>query len=275
MKYADLRKEFLSIPRAQINSIGKSLFSEDIYAVHIGTYNAPQVIVQAAIHAREWITTLLVTRQTQYFMRGSPRYGVYFLPCLNPDGVRLAIEGVGFVKDKLMRDFLVEINKGDDFRLYKANGRGVDLNTNFDALWGRGKLNIRYPYSENYIGPYPMSEPETKAIAAFTHSVQPALTISYHTKGQVVYYGFPTQNREELSLDKVIAEDIATAIGYTAIETQSSTGGYKDWCTAKLKIPSFTIEVGADMLAHPVGIEMLDELFLENIRLFEVIERYI
>ena len=89
-------------------------------------------------------------------------------------------------------------NKGKDFSLWKANARGVDLKVNFDAKWGPGKQNVRYPASANYIGSMPFSEPETRALAEFTKEVKPDATISYHTKGGEIYYGFEGRARSSL-----------------------------------------------------------------------------
>ena len=71
--------------------------------------------------------------------------GIYFIPMTNPDGVRLAQEGAGFIRNKELKKNLLQINGGPDFSLWKANINGVDLNTNFDARWGQGKRNVFFP----------------------------------------------------------------------------------------------------------------------------------
>ena len=43
-----------------------------------------------------------------------------------------------------------------------------------------------------------------------------------------------------------------------------SSGGFKDYCVSKLKIPSITIEVGNDCLNHPITKEHLPEIYLRN-----------
>ncbi len=271
MKYAHLKKDFLSIQGTTPFSIGKTHLGEDIYAVHIGRYGTKQIIIQGAIHAREWITIPLITELIKKSKALSLDYGIYFLPCTNPDGVRIATEGVDFIKDNKTRDFLIKINGGEDFSLYKANARGVDLNTNFDAQWGMGQYNIRLPSIANYIGSCPNSEKETKALVEFSLSVKPSLTISYHSKGRVVYYGFVTQSTAEFSRDKNIAESLAASLTYQPVPTANSAGGYKDWCNEKLKIPSFTIEVGADSLNHPIEYRHLPNILQENKSIFKVL----
>ena len=147
--------------------------------------------------------------------------------------------------------------------MYKANAKGVDLNVNFDAGWGKGEFNKREIADENYIGKYPFSASETRALRDFTLSVNPDLTLSYHAKGEEIYWYFNQADKEKLR-DYALAKIIAKSTGYKLKFTPNSYGGYKDWCISKLKIPSFTIEVGLDSLTHPIGEENLQEIFSKN-----------
>ena len=165
---------------------------------------------------------------------------VYFIPVLNPDGVMIALK-----KDKL----------------YKANGRGVDLNVNFDANWGLGSQNIRKVASQNYIGESPFSEPETCAIRDFTLKVMPDYTISYHSKGQEIYYEF---FQKDIAFDLAFAKTISNLTGYQVKKTPFSSGGYKDWCIQKLGISALTIEVGDDKLSHPITNKHLRKIYRQN-----------
>ena len=136
--------------------------------------------------------------------------------------------------------------EGASHTMWKANARGVDLNVNFDAEWGRGALNSRTPGGSNYIGPKPLSESESRALAAFTLKVRPFVTFSFHTKGGEVYWQFMGGG------DRRGAELLAAATGYKIKLTPGSAGGYKDWCIQKLGIPAYTVECGSDGLSHPI-----------------------
>lgn len=266
MTYNELENLFIDLKAEglPIFTIGKSLFGQEIYATHTGSYNGKQLIVQGAIHAREWITARLVTELARYYYTRTEVGGIYFIPIMNPDGVRLVLDGPDFVRCQSTRDFLIGINGSPDFSQYKADGNGVDLNTNFDARWGTGAQNVFCPAAESFVGYYPDSEREVNDLIRFTLKNNPAATISYHTKGQVIYYGFEGQSEASLLRDKRIADLLAESTGYAAIKTANSSGGYKDWCIEKLGIPAFTIETGADYLAHPIGEEHLAEMFEEN-----------
>ena len=83
----------------------------------------------------------------------------------------LAKYGLDTVKEENARKQLLNINKNsEDFSLWKANARGVDINVNFDADWGEGRYNLTYPSSANYIGKDANSEEETRAIVDPRHS---------------------------------------------------------------------------------------------------------
>ena len=202
----------------------------------------PRIIVQYSIHAREYITTYLAMQQILHYQKYGKSGSVYFIPAVNLDGIEKVLNGNP---------------------LYKANINGVDLNVNFDANWGTGKTNIRYKNFENYIGEKPFSESETIALKNFTLSVMPHATISYHSKGEEVYWEF-FQQPNDRKRDEYLAQKLARATGYSLKSTPDSAGGYKDWCIQKLKIPAFTIEVGDDNLTHPIQKKHLPEIFDKN-----------
>ena len=214
-------------------SIGKSVLGKHIWCVHKGNAAGPQILIHGGIHAREFITCPLVLKMLEYYSADTHNTGVYCIPMVNPDGI--------------------EICKTQP--LWKANANGVDLNVNFNAAWGTGAHNVRVAGAENYIGPYPASEPETKALISITTSSKPVITLSYHSKGEVVYWGFggrypyPQKSRK-----------IAVAMGYPLQASAGSAGGYKDWYVQEFGGIGLTVEVGSDALEHPLGLLHLPDL---------------
>jgi g-D-glutamyl-meso-diaminopimelate peptidase len=239
--------------------IGKSIFGRNIYAVKLGE-GYPVGIAQYAIHGREYITAKLAERQ---YFRGECEGSVWLLQLVNPDGCLLSERGLASVRERLWKDFLLDLNGKEDFSLWKANGRGVDLNVNFPARWGKGSTNLFEAGSENYIGERPFSEPETVALKRFTEYIRPDYTISYHTKGEEIYWYFHQPIRYCFR-DKELALSLSRSTGYKLGYAPNSVGGYKDWCIQKFKIPAFTIEVGADWFPHPLGEVALKDIIKRN-----------
>ena len=229
--------------------IGKSLLGRKLFALKIGD-GAPVGIAQYAIHGREFITAkLAITHYQTGLFKGS----CWLIPLMNPDGALLSQVGLSTVKRERLRKYLVERNGGErDFSLWKANARGVDLNVNFDADWGKGTKNTLTAGAENHIGKKPFSEPETLAFKKFTDKIHPDYTVSYHTKGEEIYWYF-YQSMHTCLRDKKLALALSKSTGYTLAYAKGSVGGYKDWCIQTLKIPAFTIEAGSDEFVHPLG----------------------
>lgn len=239
--------------------IGKSVLGRELYAVKIGR-GSPVGIAQYAIHAREWITAKLALLHAEY---GLKKGSVWILPLVNPDGALLSQKGLSSVKDTKRREQLIKWNNSEDFSLWKANANGVDLNVNFPADWGKGEKNIFIPSSENYVGKNPLSEPETIVLKRFTEEVSPDFTVSYHTKGEEIYWYY-YQPLYACARDKKIALRLSEKTGYPLKRAKGSVGGYKDWCIKSLHIPSFTVEVGCDELSHPLGVEHLGDIAEKN-----------
>lgn len=220
MIYEEISSAYAAYKRKKC-VIGYSCQGREIYAFHVGKDYGKQFIAVCGTHGREWICSRLALK----FVRQKVASGGWIIPLLNPDGATLS---------------------QTQSPLWKANFRGVDVNCNFDADWGSGVKNVTVRGAENCIGDYPLSEPETAAIARFTKQVEPFVTLSFHTKGGEIYWEYGGFG------DKAGANILAAYTGYQPKRLTGSAGGYKDWCIKELKIPSYTIECGSDNLAHPI-----------------------
>lgn len=269
MSYQELINRILQLQEEglELFNAGKSVLGKNILATHIGDYTGTQILIQAGIHAREYITTLLLIEQARNLhnndlVKGG---GIYFIFLTNPDGAEISLDGIDSVDCQITRNYLISANNNSlDFSTYKANINLVDLNTNFDANWGNGEQNVFCPSTENFVGFYPESEREVRSLIDFTLRTKPSLTISYHSKGNVIFWGFEGESEQNIERDRQIGEALSETTGYPLIFTENSTGGYKDWCINSLKIPAYTIEVGDDSLSHPLQEEVLPEIYQRN-----------
>ncbi len=244
-------------------SIGKTVLNKNIWCFVLGDNFNKKIIVQGAIHAREYLTSLVIIDMIKYLKNFDFDATIYFVPLVNVDGVKVVMQGLKpFVEAK--QALLKKVDYVNNLKLYKANLNAVDLNVNFDANWGGGKSNVNYQCYQNYIGPHPNSEPETQALINLTNMVKPDATISYHLKGEVVYYGFLGQDKNTFLRDKNLAKFISKKLNYQAKQSKNSAGGYKDFCTTYYGMPAFTIEVAKDKLKHPIPDTELDCICRQN-----------
>lgn len=220
-------------------SIGKSVNGRDIYAIKVGN-GGKTFFITAGIHARENVTCVLAMKQLKRLTeQGANIDTFYFLPMLNPDGAQLCAYGS---EDP----YLLRVNGGSDFTMWKANAGAVDLNVNFDAKYGRGRYNLTYPAPQGYIGSGAGSEPETAALVNFTRKIKPCFTLSYHCAGREIYWEFAGAD-ERL---RKMAYAIGKRLNYTVVDGENqSAGGYKDWCVLN-GIPAVTVEIG--LPPHPL-----------------------
>ena len=163
MTYQELINQILQLQEEglEIFNVGKSVLGKNILATHVGDYSGTQILIQAGIHSREWITSLLLVEQARYLHNNQlvENGGIYFIFITNPDGVEIALDGIDVVDCEITRNYLISANNGSmDFSRYKANINLVDLNTNFEANWGQGNQNVFCPATENFVGFYPNSE---------------------------------------------------------------------------------------------------------------------
>ncbi len=246
-------------PFLQVSTLGRSLVGRPIPLVRMGE-GRKGVLYVGTHHGMEWITSLLLMKYLREYaeaVAGSKSFfglsagylfatrTVYVVPMLNPDGVELQVKGAD--PDNPLTDRLQAMS-GGDFSRWQANGRGVDLNHNYDAGFATYKamepgLGIRGGGPTRYAGEYPESEPETAALCAFLRSTEVAMLLALHTQGGEIYADY---NGYYPPGSRALARRMAELSGYTVArpEAAASYGGLKDWFIAETKRPGFTLECG-------------------------------
>ncbi len=247
--YSELLNSIASM--GTIEYIGSTVLGYGIPLIHIGK-DTPRTLIIGSVHAREYITTLMLNE----VVKQTDNCSFDYIPMLNIDGVLLSINGINLIVDEEKKKNLFKYNNYKmDFSLWKANANGVDLNVNFDADWGEGKYNITYPASENYIGKTPASEPETKAVVNLLKKNNYTMVACYHSKGEVIYWGFESNFRYYKE-----AKAIADQLNYPLMRSDGSAGGIKDYYCTKYNGLGITVEIGKDDLLHPYPLKELPNL---------------
>lgn len=278
--YAQLQKDIQilksNFPFIQVKTIGHSVEGKNIEEITIGK-GSKKVHMDASFHANEWITTLvLMSFLNKYLLsltnsqpiRGINMMPLYSLvklsivPMVNPDGVDLVLNG----PPAALMDKLLAINKGStNFSGWKANIRGVDLNNQFPANWEieKERKEPKSPAPRDFPGDAPLTEPETKAMAALAKNNQFNQLIAFHTQGKEFYWGYEGLEPPE---SRLIATEFEKVSGYRGIQYIDSHAGYKDWFIQEFRKPGFTIELGLGV--NPLPLSQFDEIYSEALGIF-------
>lgn len=248
-------------------SLGKSWDNRNIYQLTLGNPDAEKVVVvQASIHAREYMTTQLVMKQVEFYcanyytgMYKGKYYSELFdhvcvriVPMSNPDGVTISQYGARAIRDTSLRSKLKNICKvfgrgrQSYYRTWKANARGVDLNRNFDARWDILATSIHSASGSGFKGNSPVSEKESKILVDLADKEDTTAVISYHAMGRILYWNFG-QTGSARSKELALMNRVRSETGYRPVLFYSKyqSAGYGDWIAIKKKLPTVTIEIGS------------------------------
>lgn len=267
MRYCELLKKLENYKlKYKVSVIGETIQKRKIFAVEkIVDENFFTAIFVAAVHAREYISTdLLCKFLDEGLFDDIDKFNISFILMANPDGVELCYSGLNSINNENEKRKLLKFNNGSsNFSFWKANAAGVDINNNFNANFGENTSKI-LPSSQGYVGEFAESEAESQALVKFTKSKNVFLTLSYHSKGEEIYFNF-FQDGKRLERDMLIANKFAESTGYLIKNVENiSSGGYKDWCVQSLKIPALTIEIGSDDLSHPIQKRHLNKIYQKH-----------
>ncbi|HKC66616.1 MAG TPA: M14 family zinc carboxypeptidase, partial [Bacteroidia bacterium] len=166
---------------------GRSLYWVKISNNPNVNQSKPQVLYTAIHHAREpeSLTELVYFMWyllENYNTNAEVKYLVdnlelYFVPCVNPDGY--------------IYNYTTNPNGGGLWRKNRRNNGdgtyGVDLNRNYEFLWGYDNIGSSpTTSSDTYRGPSPASEPEIKMMEKFCNTHNFSLAVNNHTYGNLL-----------------------------------------------------------------------------------------
>lgn len=250
--------------RVAVREAGRSVLGRGIWEVIVwdggdecmAREGVSHVLIHAGIHGREYLNCALVMRQTEDFLQKKGEWGkvcFHVLPMVNPDGVEICQR-----KEKL----------------WKANGRGVDLNRNFDAGW-ETYTGYNQPGLLGYKGERPESEPEVRAILEIQETYPLKACISYHSAGRIIYWDYGSVGRLGMA-ERKLAERMAEITGYqmrSTVESRADEAGCSDYFVRKCGIPAVTIETGVGTC--PLDEEEFPGIYQENRNVWEGVAMFV
>lgn len=230
----------LTPPPGDYLTIGYSLGGRPLEVYRFGGGPVEKLIIAGIHGGYEWNTVHLANELIAHF-NAHPDFipaevSLYLVRVVNPDGYARA--------------------RGVDGQM---NDRGVDLNrnwpSNWQADWPRSGCFIYRPVTG---GEYPLSEPETRALADFITQHRFDASISYHSAALGIFAGGYADDRPSLRLAEALAA--VTSYSYPPFDTGCLyTGQFSDWA--------------ADLGIAAVDVELTnhrDTDFAMNLRLLEV-----
>lgn len=237
---------------------GKSVCGRCIDVLHIGSLKH-RVLYCAGFHGSEYLTILAVLKFFEecadaiandtiigrYKMKDFlMEKGLTIVPCVNPDGVEIAIHG----SDAAYKYKPLVDKAAGSTEKWQANARGVDINHNFNAGWNELKnrelaMNIKAPAATRFGGNAPESEPETRTLTNLCRRNDFERAVAFHSQGREIYCSF---GRHTPVMSFRLASVMSQASGYniSVPEDIATGGGFKDWFIEKFKKPALTIEMG-------------------------------
>ncbi len=264
-------------------TIATTAYGRPVTVIRIGT-GQRSLFYNASHHANEWITTPVLMKfleQYAYAVSVNGRiFGLdaqtlfqqtqlYLVPMVNPDGVDLVTGAIlpGSEQYEAARQIAARYPDIPFPDGWKANLAGVDLNLNYPAGWEQARenkfaLGFTTPAPRDFVGNRPLDQPETSGMVAMTRLVNPRLTLSYHSQGEVIYWKY-------LDIEPEGAEEIGHSFeqvsGYRLDDTPFASGfaGYKDWFILTYDRPGYTIEVGLG--ENPLPLSQFDSIYEKNL----------
>jgi carboxypeptidase T len=166
------------------STVGRSVRGRPLLRFDLGTPGKPVVFLSALMHGTELIGALALLdvlrelaacrdRRTEELLNDAH---LVVLPVVNPDA---------------LDENLTRLARGRR-AWQRCNANGVDLNRNFPRLTERRMYHplagSRLPFSPYYAGPYPLSEPESRAVQEVASATRPVTSIAFHSFGNLLLY---------------------------------------------------------------------------------------
>jgi predicted deacylase len=141
----------------------------------------------------------------------------------------------------------------------RCNARGVDLNRNFPPQEQGMPFNLlggsRWSRSPHYVGPHPLSEPETQALRDVAQAIRPQVSVGFHSFGELLLYpwAFTTKPNPRRVRYERAGRAFTGALSGATYRVMQATNWYRtvgdmdDWLDAEYGTLAFTVEVSRPM----------------------------
>jgi g-D-glutamyl-meso-diaminopimelate peptidase len=284
----ELKKAYPGLVKSKV--IGKSEYGRNIYAISLGI-GSSSVFINGSHHAREWMTTTvnmnMIDKYAFAYQHNFKFNGydvkkilnnttMWFVPMVNPDGVTLQQSGLKYFP-KASHSSIIKMNNGSkNFKRWKANAKGIDLNRQYNAKW-TGIKGPKAPSFKNYKGKAPHTAKEVKSLLSFVNGTAPEISISYHSSGQIIFWNYQ-QSGSRYTRDYTYAKTLGRMTGYSLVYPKSfaSGGGFSDWFSRTKMKPAYTIEIAPFAGETHVPLSAFPKIWRQNntIGLFVAQEGY-
>jgi predicted deacylase len=251
----------VNIPRLKIYKLPhKSKEGRDIILFIVGT-GKKKILITGGVHSREWMSPNVTSYVIENILQSNllSEFTFYFVPIVNPDG------------------YIHSFKEGN--RLWRKNMNGVDLNRNFPKGFGLHSSNN--PNDDDYRGPHPFSEPETKAMRDLVSKNNFYIHLDIHSYGQMIAGSWAYTDEKHpkhtqiTNLGKRMVASMQTkyTFGHGSMNGKLglSGGTFQDY-TASLGTYSFTVEL-PDQTSFDPSPEIIIPSGKDIIRLLESISQ--
>lgn len=215
-------------------AIGFSYDNHPIISYQIGTGETHVMFIGGIHGGYEWNTILLAYEALDYFIAQPdfvpPNVTLHIIPSANPDGQKLVTGSTGRFDPS---DVVFNTEPG------RFNGRGVDLNRNWDCDWQPTAL-----WRDQYVsgGEAAFSEPETRALRDYILEYDPTAVLFWHSAANAIFSAYCPQPHLP---SNQLADLYGAASGYPvhySFNAYPITGDASNWLTTQ-GIASITIEL--------------------------------
>lgn len=240
----------------EIKSIGTTHFGKEIWGIKLGR-GKTNIVLIGAHHGREWLTSALLMNMLENYAeayQNGKRMGfrstdilnqvsIWFIPMLNPDGVSIQQTILESFPANHQKQLLLMNDGSKNFKRWKANGMGVDLNRQYPAGWKQLNQQPSKPSYAFYKGKRPLEAKEVIALTQFIKEINPTIAVAYHTAGREIFWNY--KNGENLNRDYKIAKRISRITNYKLAnpDPEAFGGGFTDWFITTYHKPALTIEI--------------------------------
>ena len=251
----------------RLECAGKTVRGREIRAMRVGDGKTSVGLV-GAIHPGEAGAELIlpaVERVLEHHGDLLSRVSVAVIPVVNIDERERLVSGVPWY--------------------LRLNANGVDLNRNFPAEWdtveyGYG-VDSSDPDSVTYRGPFPASEPETRAVMAFLGESPLVAVYSFHCLASICGMrllgpacgesdGVHFERCRELAMaySGGMAPDVALA-PEQVLSFHAVSGSLRAWCWSNGRVCGFDLEISSELEPEALAqcrVDRTDRALLEDYR---------